>query len=613
MKARIRFLLYYFFFWLLYFVLFRGLFLWYHQEETSKLSWDLITGTFFHGIWMDISFTSYLCLLVFLLVAISVFLPGRILTNIVKWYTLIVLAFISFLSVADLELFTEWGFRLDATPLAYVNTPMEMAASTASSPYIMLIGSIVLITISSFLLYRKFIHAQLKDLTRIPAIWGIIFLLLTGSLIIPIRGGFQLAPLNQSVAFFSKNDFANQAALNVPWNVFRSLTQEVYSNTNPYRSYPDSSARKLVEHFYYNAGTTSDSLIRTTEPNVIVVLWESLSAAATPALGGRYPHVLPQFESLIEEGILFENFYANGDRSDKGIVSILSGYPPQPKRSIVKIPNKTAKLPMITQYFKRAGYQTSFFHGGELEFANIKTFLQRGDFDQIVGKESFNSEDMNSKWGAHDHVVFDKAFDELKKHREPFFSMIFTLSSHEPFEIPMENKFPGEELEQLYLSSLHYTDRSLGTFVQKIKNQPWYENTLVIVLADHGHRLLNDSGRYLKEKYHVPMLWFGGALNVKDTVVSRYCSQTDLASTLLGLTDMENHAFNWSRDIFNAQNQEGAFYVYNDGISFVDTDGVTIYDHQSGDLLEASTDSSREKIKLCKAHLQYAYQDYLNK
>ena len=501
MKARIQFIVYYFCFWLVYFLLFRGIFLGYHYHETSQLSLGLISGTFAYGFLMDLSFTAYLSILVFLAISISALWPSKLVIGTIKWYTLLVLAFVTFISVADLELFKEWGFRLDTTPLAYLSTPREMAASAASSPYIVLITAIILITIFSYQIYRKYIHRHLRDLSKIQAVWGLAFLVLTGGLIIPIRGGFQLAPLNQSIAFFSRNDFANQAALNVPWNVFRSITQEVYTKTNPYRLMEESEARRITEN-YYQAPTadTVMHLLNTQQPNIIVVLWESLSAAASTSLGGKYQGVLPELEALMNEGILFENFYANGDRSDKGIVAVLSGYPAQPKKSIVKIPNKTAQLPVLTHTLHQAGYQTSFFHGGELEFANIKTYLVHGDFRTMVGKEAFEAKDMNSKWGAHDHVVFDKAFRHLQKQSQPFFSMIFTLSSHEPFEIPMEPQFPGKKLEELYLSSLYYSDQSLGNFVRKIKKMPWYDNTLVIVLADHGHRLLNESGRYRKEK-----------------------------------------------------------------------------------------------------------------
>ncbi len=613
MKPRILFLFYYFCFWLGYFILFRGIFLLYHFDRSAALSQDLIFGIFEHGLRMDLSFTSYLSLVIFFLVALSTLLPTRLVSGMVKWYTLPVLAFLSFICVADLELFTEWGFRLDATPLTYISTPREMAVSASSSPFVLLISSIVIITVVSYWFYRKRIHHLIHDFPKVHLAHGVLFLLLTAGLIIPIRGGLQLAPLNQSVAFFSKNDYANQAALNVPWNVFRSITKQAYSVKNPYLSAEATEAQNQVKKFYKKHTTGTPVLLKSSRPNIILVLWESLTSKASPILGGSYENVLPELEGLLKEGILFENLYASGDRSDKGIVSVLSGYPAQPKRSIVKIPNKSSQLPMVTHSFNDQGYHTSFYHGGELEFANIKTYLLHGDFDTVLGKGAFNKNDMNSKWGAHDHVVFDKVLEDMQNPHEPFFNMIFTLSSHEPFEIPIESKFPGEDLESMYLSSLYYTDQSLGNFIRKAKQQPWYDNTLVIVLADHGHRLLNHQGRFQKEKYHVPMVWFGGALAVRDTVISKHCSQTDLATTLLNQLDMDHTSYAWSRDILNPQSSDGSFYVFNEGIALIDSTGSTIYDHQSGHLLDSSAWAFVEKKALCKAHLQAAYADFLNK
>jgi len=563
---------------------------------------------------MDLSFSAYLSLLVFLIIALSTVLPRKLVSQGIKWYTIPLLLITTFLCVADLGLFTEWGFRLDATQLTYMGTPREMVISASSSPYLLLIFSILGITILAYWVYKKWVHRMIDSFS--PVHWWTIvpFLLLTSSLIIPIRGGLQLAPLNQSVAFFSRDDFANQAALNVPWNVFRSITKQAYSTENPYHFKPDTQAQALIHPIYnQKEDTLFFKALNTARPNVVLIIWESLTSMASKKMGGAYEGVLPELEQLAQEGILFENFYASGERSDKGLLSILSGYPAQPNRSIVKLPNKAAQLPVLSHSFNESGYHTSFYHGGELEFANIKTYLIHSEFNEIIGKEAFESTDMNSKWGAHDHVVFERALKDLNQYQQPFFSTIFTLSSHEPFEIPTASKFPGEDLEALYLSSLSYTDQSLGNFIRKAKQQPWYEQTLFIVVADHGHRLLVEQGRFQKDKYHIPMLWFGGALQVRDTVVQRHCSQTDLAKTLSRQLDMDTNPFKWSRDIFAEDYFDGAFYVFNEGISLVQPGGQLIYDVPSAHIIDSTDFANATKIELTRAHLQSTYADYLNK
>src|SRR5690606_20642672 len=216
---------------------------------------------------------------------------------------------------------------------------------------------------------------------------------------------------------------------------------------------------------------------------------------------GTMVDVTPRFDTYVEEGLLFSNFYAAADRSDKGLVNILSGYPSQPTQSIMKLPVKASKLPVLSKSFEEAGYATSFYYGGELEFANIKAYLMNGGFSKVVGKESFKPEDWNSKWGAHDHVVLDKLLQDLNSSEKPFFSTIFTLSSHEPFEVPIEPHIEGDDEESKFLNSLYYTDQSIGNFIEAAKKEPWYDETLIIILADHGHRMPGNSRNYEKEKF----------------------------------------------------------------------------------------------------------------
>ena len=611
--AGTRAVLGYFLFWLCYFVIFRAVFLLYNHQRTASLDLDLIPGIFYHGLKMDISFSSYLTMLILVILSLSIFISGKASVRIITSVTIFFLVIISVMSIADVELFGEWGFRFDATPLMYLNTPREMAASVASSPYMVLITGIVLTCLLGYWLYNKLVKPGFQQL-GIPKIGqSLMYLLLAGAMIIPIRGGLQLAPMNQSVAFFSNNDFANQAAINVPWNFFWSLSKQLYSRHNPYQLVSATQAKALVQDFYHSDPDMTVKLLNHPQPNVIIILWESFTSKVLPELGGSYPDVVPEFRSLIEQGILFDSFYANGNRSDKGIVAILSGYPAQPKRSIVKIPIKSSKLPVITRPLAQSGYYTGYFHGGELAFANIKSYLVNAEFNTIVGKHSFNSRDMNSKWGAHDHIVLEKAIQEISKQPKPFFNMIFTLSSHEPFDIPTAHQFPGDDLESQYKSSLFYTDQAVGSFIREAKKQSWYDNTLIIILADHGHRLLGEAPRYQRDRFHIPMLWLGGALNVSDSIISKTCTQTDLPKTLLTQLGINSEQFTWSRDIFNRSTKSGGFYIYNEGTGYVLGDDYLVYDYPSDHVLVRTEQITERHVELAKAHLQYSYQDYLDK
>ena len=119
----------------------------------------------------------------------------------------------------------------------------------------------------------------------------------------------------------------------------------------------------------------------------------------------------------------------------------------------------------------------------------MKSYLLNAGFNHIIDKNNFEQKDMNSKWGAHDHVVFNRALTEIKQMREPFFTTILTLSSHEPFDVPMAPVFKGNDRQTLYKNSVIYLDRSLGDFMSAISKEPYYNNTIFIFIADHGFRV----------------------------------------------------------------------------------------------------------------------------
>lgn len=612
MKKRLFFLLAYLSFWVLCFIFLKFLFLVYHFHETSQLPALEIINIVVHGFKLDLSFSAYIAALPFLLISLSVFIPLPPIRLILKVYTVFVVLLMSLLAVIDLELYKAWGFRLDTTPLTYINTPQEMAASAGASPlFLLLCLFLVCVTLFSTV-YLKWIHPVLKGAQKPYPLLILLFLLLTASLIIPIRGGLQLAPINISDAYFSTNNFSNQAAINVPWNFFNDLSRKTYDKTNPYIFMDEKVAADILAKSFSGSESATTDLLRVENPNVILIIWESFTARATKTLGAESA-VTPAFDALVPEGILFSNFYAAADRSDKGLVSILSAYPAQPTQSIIKLPVKSAKLPVLSENFGAAGYTTSFYYGGELEFANIKAYLMNGGFHKIVGKEDFKPEEWNSKWGAHDHVVLDKVLRDLNNSSEPFFSTIFTLSSHEPFEVPIAPVIKGEDEEQRFLNSLYYADQSIGDFLEAAKKEPWYDETLVIILADHGHRMPGNARNYEKEKFHIPMLWLGGALQARDTIVTTYASQVDLAATLFDQLSIPAGEYEWSRNIFSPDYQPFAHYVFNDGIGHVTSNGYMAFDNISQQYIHRDTGTTAFESEISKAYLQVSYQDFLNK
>lgn len=528
-----------------------------------------------------------------------------------KGYSALIVLFVVLVQTVDLELFRTWGFRIDNTPLKYLNTPAEMWASSASSPIWLLVIIFTFAAVSINYGFGKLIDRSFRSFSSLKIYYFPVFIVLLASLIIPIRGGLQLAPINQSIAYFSSEDILNQGALNAPWVFFHSVISSEGEPTNPFVTMDPEKAEELIAPLYKNQ-QIAPQIVSQDSLNVVLIIWESFTSNVVAPLGGA-EGVTPRFEELMKEGILIDGMFASASRSDKGLVALLSGYPSQGDESIMKIPNKTKKLPALAHDFKRAGYKTSYYYGGELEFANMKSYLINSGFDNLYGKESFDEKDMNSKWGAHDDVVFSKLLNDMKNAEAPFFNTLFTLSSHEPFEVPAEPVFEGTDERSLYLNSLHYTDEALFDFLQKAKALPSYKNTLFIIVADHGHRLPENVQPQDPEKYEIPLLFYGQPLIRKDSVIHTISQQTDLAATLLNELKMDASAYEWSNNIFNPATPQFALATMKNGFVWMDTLGAVSYEYQGEMVIYNTHPKADSVLELGRAHLQLTFQDYLNK
>lgn len=614
MRAKVFFILKYWLLWALFFELARVIFLFSNYNLAKEAGMSNSAHSLLYGLRMDISMAGYLILPLMLFMLLSVFVPALLKPLIIKIYTGILLFMLLLLLVIDINAFKAWGFRLDASPLKYLSNPREVWASVSNLPVFMIILGFIMIFGGSIYLSNRFINTQVKKLHDAgqKGLEFLVLLLLLGFFIIPIRGGFQLAPLNQSSVYFSENNFANQAAINAPWNFMHSLDQNTESNMNPFTYVNEKQAQLMVDSLRVS-NKTRLNIFRPSapvKPNIIIIIWESFTEKATHLERDNIP-VTPRFNDLKKEGIYFSNIYAAGDRTDKGIVAVLSGYPAQPTTSIVKIPQKASRLPMLSRQLFDDGYSTSFYYGGELEFANIKAYLLGGSFKKFTSKNDFESKDQNSKWGAHDGIVMKTVVDGLNKETSPFFCTWLTLSSHEPFEVPVASAIKGEDDESLFLNSLHYTDQVVYDFIQGCKSQPWWKNTLLVITADHGHRM-PPTGKKIDD-FKMPLLFLGGVLNETNIVRENIGSQLDIPATLLGQLRLRARDFIWSKDLLDSSTKPWAYFCFNNGYGFVQPNNYYIFDNVGKKPLESSGNPNSTEILRGKAVQQLTFGDYLSK
>ena len=613
-KNRLLFNIYYFLLWVGYFIFARIFFLLFYFNQTKELGFLTTLKTFLYGLRLDASLAAYLCFIPFLLMIFSVFVKSKKIGTIIKWYSSILIIFLSLLLIIDASLYQSWGTRLDTALLTYLNTPELMIASVSNFQMVSGIIFWVLTALFFIIWFHKIISRKISKVEQGFWLQSIIFLLITAALIIPVRGGLQTIPVNQSNVYFSSKMFANHAAINYVWNFFNALTHKS-NGKNPYKYFDDKTAENFINKRRNQLLVAdTDSILNTTKPNVILIIWESLTAKVVGSLDGE-PNVSANLNRLSKEGILFTNFYANGDRTDKGIPAILSGYYPQPTKSIMKMPNKTRSLPMLPKKMIDLGYKTSFYHGGNLNFGNMNTYLRNAGITNFIDGNDFYKKDWNSKWGVHDHVFMKRfAKDLSEKQNEPFFKIALTLTSHEPYEFPGTYKFGKDTEENKFRSAHAYTDKVIGNFMNFAKKQSWYKNTLIIILADHGNRAPKHEGAFNSpKKFKIPMLWLGGALNKTGIKIDNISSQVDLSYSLLDLFDGDNSEFIFSKNIFNTSDKQYAHYIFNRGFGTLTKNGIYVYDYvNKKPILEKGLDA-RKLDSLGKAITQNSYQDFMDR
>jgi phosphoglycerol transferase MdoB-like AlkP superfamily enzyme len=611
MKKRFIALGFYSIFWMFLFVFARLLFIAFQFQSAFRNNPGELLSTFWHGAELDISTTGY-----YMLIPVFAAIPGICFNGnwykiMIRWYSYILIVFSSLIMVSDANLYSYWGFRMDYTPMLYLKTPGEAMASVSTLKAIAFFTTIILISSLFIFIYHKLIDRLFTDFEkpkyRFP--WIIVLMLLFGSLIIPIRGGFGIAPINAGTVYFSQKMFLNHAAINAIWNVGTSaFTQKPVKN--PYTFGGLTEAKNRVDTLMTKQGVP-EKVLNTNRPDIMIIILESFSGYLIGDLGGD-SLVTPNFNRYSKEGILFSNFYASGTRTDKAIPAILDGYPALPAQSVIKEPKKSQSLPNIVKILIDQGYNSSFWYGGEINFANFNSFVIGSGFRQIITKNNFAPEDYNSKWGVHDHVMFKALEDSMKGIKEPFINVVLTLSSHEPFDVPVEPHFKGNSNLEKYKNSVYYADSALGSFLDWARQSEWWKNTLVILVADHCARVTTEMPIYSLDAFKIPMLWIGGAVSKTGSRIEKHGSQTDIPATLCGQLDLLQF-FPFGKDLLGEGTASFAFYAFNEGFGFVTDSSAVAYDHKLKKPVLQYGKNPELALKSGQSFLQVLFDDYLKR
>jgi phosphoglycerol transferase MdoB-like AlkP superfamily enzyme len=557
-------------------------FIFYHYKLFSESPFMVFLQTAFKGFRLDLSASAYCLMPIFLVVLLENIFRKK--SN--KWVlrSLLIFEFILIfaIGISDPELYAQWGNKFNNQVLVYISHPKEMALSAGSANWIKTMLFILVLLPLLYLLLSKLFKVLEKD---IPFSWqyGLLTFLTLGFNFIVLRGGLGVATISQASAIYSSKQIYNTTAINSFWNALYYIvndTRTLYGEE--YIVLEQAEAKKLFDlQVKQTLGVLE--LSNQLRPNVLVVVLESFTALASQYYSGAN-NCTPYMDRLSEENLSFMRCYASGDRTEKGLLAINSGYPAQPVSSLIVFPDKVGVLPGLGKVLKGQGYQNTFVYGGDAEFASMKSYFLMQGFDKVIDKKDFDLASLKSKWGAHDAEMYSKTLESINVAKQPFYTMALSLSSHEPFEVPYAAKDLKKDDWYRFKNSILYADKSLGDFIANCKKQPWYANTLIVVVADHGHDIghnisIDNVHFFGKEKYQIPLLVLGGALKeeFKGKKIKNVVSQTIIPSLILQSMHLPYGDFIWQTSALDSNGF--AQYHYNNGFGRVSNHSEFVYDN----------------------------------
>lgn len=463
-----------------------------------------------------------------------------------------------------------------------------------------IVATVAVILVAFHLLWRKWGGDVFTQKTG--RLQWLPLLLLTVLLFLPIRGGVTVSTMNSGRAYFSSVQELNHAAVNPLLSFMESVSHNEDFSAQ-YRFMDDAKAQAVYRQMYHKASQDSVTpLLRqgVSRPDVYIVIMESFSDTVTNVRG-----VTPCINRLKREGIYFNRFYANSFRTDRGLVSVLQGYPAPATVSLMKFPRKTANLPSIAAHLEKNGYDTYYYYGGDADFTNMRSFLVNQGFKHITEDVDFPIDERLSKWGVPDHLLMKRVERDLSNRPgdgKPRLTVIQTSSSHEPFDVPYHR------LKNKILNAFAYADNSVGEFVEYLKRSKKWDNSLVILVPDHLGAWPEHPDNFKPWRYHVPLIWTGGAIR-RPMTVSTYGSQQDIAATLLSQLEIAHDDMIFSKDMMNTAVNHFAFFLPNDGLGMITTDNTLIYDNIQQKVVYDAGNKKGANLKGGKALLQVLFDD----
>lgn len=400
-----------------------------------------------------------------------------------------------------------------------------------------------------------------------------------------IRGRTGYNPIKVSAAYYCTDPFLNQLGISPVFNLLSSTLDDSRKENRYLHLMPENEALENTRHYLNRPGiegispiarqiNASDSLRR---PNIVLIFMESMSAHLMKRFG-QQKELTPFLDSLYRQSLAFSNFYSSGIHTNHGMYATLYSFPSILKRNAMKgsvIPTYSG-LPTI---LKEQGYRTMFFMTHESQYDNMNAFFRTNGFDEIFSQENYPSEKVVNGFGVQDDFLYDYALNHLKKQSaqtSPFFAVLLSISNHPPYVIPSYFQPKSKNIEE---QIVEYADWSIRQFIYKASQQPWFDNTIFVLLGDHGKLVGNPDSEMPQSYNHIPLMFYAPALLTAEEK-ENFGGQIDVAPTLLGMLRINYIQNNLGIDLLKEE-RPCMFFSADNMLGVKDTKHFYIYDTES--------------------------------
>lgn len=477
-------------------------------------------------------------------------------TQLAAAWCAVMLILVLFLEFATPQFVIEYDSRPNRLFIEYLAYPRQVFEMLWNGYRTLLLAAVLAVGALSWIVVRHFrkYPGRVAELTTrtLAFAWPLVVVLL----FVMIRSSMQHRPANLATFAFSDDPMVNSLVANSAYTVLTA----VYSLKNESQSsemYGSMEFPEMLERVRTGMGVAPTDFTSDTQPtlhkqlasvrrakplNLVIVLEESLGAGFVERLGGR--PITPRLNALAEEGIWFDQLYATGTRSVRGIEAVVAGFPPTPALSVVKLSKAQQNFATLAAVLRRAGFQNEFVYGGESHFDNMRGFFLGNGFHGIVERQDFKLPKFVGSWGVSDEDLFDMAharIHALNTADEPFFLLVFSSTNHTPFEFPDGRIELVDAQKQTVNNAVKYADYALGAFLDRARGSSYWADTLFLVVADHDTRVYGDELVPI-DKFHIPGVILGA--DTAPRHIASVASQIDLAPTLLSLMGVDSeHPF----------------------------------------------------------------------